>query len=51
MDENKKEPKYLDLSAHAEVNLEELLERLMPPKHPKPSETPDKEAKENDGNN
>ena len=48
MDEKKKEPKYLDLSAHAEVNLEELLERLMPPKHPK---TPDKEAKENDGNN
>jgi hypothetical protein len=48
MDENKKEPKYLDLSAHAEVNLEELLERLVPPK---PSETPDKEAKENDGNN
>jgi hypothetical protein len=47
MDEKKKEPKYLDLSAHAEVNLEELLERLMPPKH---SET-DEEAKENDGNN
>lgn len=48
MDEKKKEPKYLDLSAHAEVNLEELLERLMPPKH---SENPEKEDKENDGNN
>ena len=48
MDEKKKEPKYLDLSAHAEVNLEELLERLVPPK---PSEKSDKEANENDGNN
>lgn len=42
MDEKKKEPKYLDLSAHAEVNLQELLERLKPPK---------KEKKHNDGNN
>lgn len=32
MDEKKKEPKYLDLSAHAEVNLQELLERLKAPK-------------------
>ena len=48
MEEKKKEPRYLDMSAHAEVNIEELLERLIPPK---PSETPDKEAKENDGNN
>ena len=48
MDEKKKEPKDLALSAHAEVNLEELLERLMPPKH---SEKSDEEAKENDGNN
>lgn len=45
MDEKKKEPKYLDLSAHAEVNLHELLERLKPPKPPK------KEEKHNDGNN
>lgn len=43
MEEKKKEPRYLDLSAHAEVNVQELLKRLMRP--------PDKEAKENDGNN
>lgn len=45
MEEKKKELKYLDLSAHAEVNIEELLERIKSPKHLK------KEAKENDGNN
>ena len=45
MNEKKKEPKYLDLSAHAEVNLQELLERLKAPKPPK------KEEKHNDGNN
>ena len=28
MDEKKQEPKDLDLSAHAEVTLQELLERL-----------------------
>lgn len=33
--EEKKEPQYLDLSAHAEVNITELLERLIPPKEEK----------------
>ena len=43
MEEKKKEPRYLDLSAHAEVNVQELLKRLMRP--------PEKEEKDNDGNN
>ena len=42
MEEKKKEPRYLDLSAHAEVNVQELLERLMRP--------PEKEEKDNDSN-
>ncbi len=40
----KKEPEYLDLSALAEVNLEELLKRFKPP------ENTEKEAKTNDDN-
>ena len=48
MDGKKKEPKYLDLSARAEVNLEELLERIIPPKRSKPLK---KEADDNDGSN
>jgi len=48
MEEKKKEPKFLDLSAHAEVNLEELLERIIPPIR---SGLPKKEADDNDDNN
>ena len=47
MEEKKKEPKYLDLSAHAEVNLEELLERIIPPIR---TGLPEKEADDNDDN-
>ncbi|MGI6378246.1 MAG: hypothetical protein ACOX0I_04260 [Bacilli bacterium] len=48
MEEKKKEPKYLDMSAHAEVNVQELLEKLIPPK---PLGITEKETKENDDNN
>lgn len=34
MDEQKKQVKHLDLAAHAELSLKELLERLLFPKEP-----------------
>lgn len=34
MDEQKKQVKYLDLTAHAKLSLKELLERLLFPKEP-----------------
>ena len=45
MEEKKKEPRYLDLSAHAELNVQEILERLARP----PEKTTKEDAKD-DGN-